>query len=643
MIKSIVLLVLVVLAALAHAAWPQNMQRKAFISPGLAYLPKENKTFVIGGKIRIGPGATELIPDVAIIDLNQLVTANNISCEAVSAAPFSLPFPAYRFPTFVVDNGNGVYEAWLFAISDQSSAAREIWRIPDLLSPKAAIVASLPAKGSVPEIYYPCWASSSSPSRPSDAAAYFFGNMSADGKSLALTGNDTLWRFDRDGIAPVPPATSDKPSSRGWAAMMQSGPTVMLIGGGPGTEIWTFNKVSSTWQLRANKLTAGRYDLASVLYETPDRKRQYAIVVGGASTAKFIEYFDVDEQSKAPASEVISGTDGPASIAGSQAMFLHDSHLFLVGGLGESDDSASGLLLTIVRVNPTSDGSALSFTYVPAYTPYAMRMAAANSGNSRREGDAKSLSAGAIAAIAFGVGVAVLLAAGAFAFIRHRRRHNRGKSTVGRQGRESPVTGGSTLNNEPAGSEGHWPSSPVLQQQQAVATPSTPFNSGLTLLLPPAEAENPPIQLQRTGGSLHQVPIAAHDASVQRAQYSSPYVLAQRHPMQFAQGPPMHAPQSPPMLVPSPPVLAHGQRTASPGFSQEQRPIHSTAGPNVLAQTHPMQLAQGPPMHAPQSPPMLAPSPPVLAHGQRTASPGFSQEQRPIHFTAGPNQRRENQ
>ncbi|KNE62705.1 hypothetical protein AMAG_07895 [Allomyces macrogynus ATCC 38327] len=581
MIKSILLLILVALTALTHAAWPQNMQRKAFISPGLAYLPKENKTFVFGGKVRIRKGVAELIPDVAIIDLNQLVTANNISCAAVSAAPFSLLFPAYRLPTFVVDNGNGVYEAWLFAMGDEKSPSRAIWRVPDLLSPKAAIVSAPPAKGSVPEIYFPCWASASSPSRPSDAAAYFFGNMSADGAERAQAGNDTLWRFDREGIAPVPPATSDKPSSRGWATMIQYGPTVMLMGGtGSGADIWTFNKVSSTWQQRTSNLAAGRFDLASVLYETPDRKRRYAIVVGGASNAKFIEYFDVDAQSKAPVSEVISGTDGPASIAGSQAMFLHDSHLFLVGGLGESDDSASGMLLTIVRVNPTSDGSALSFTYVPAYTPDAIRMAATNGGNSTgtdgrdENGEAKTLTAGAIAGIAVGVGV-VLLAAGVFVLIRHRRRQDRGKSTMARPERESPVMGGSAL-YEPAGSEVGWPNSPAQQQQRAVTT-LTPFDSGLTLLLPPAEAESPPMQLQ--GGSQIQVPAIAHDAHVQGAQYSSPYVLAQTHPMPFAQGQPMQFVQGQPMFAQGPPVFAHGPPTAATRLSQEQRPILSTAGP----------------------------------------------------------------
>ncbi|KAJ3349498.1 hypothetical protein GGF32_005610 [Allomyces javanicus] len=573
MIKSIALLFLVALVALVHAGWPQNMQRKDFTNPGLAYLPKENKTFVFGGKIRIRSGVTELIPDVAIIDLNQLVTANNISCAAVSTAPFSLLFPAYRFPTFVADNGNGVYETWLFAMGDQNNTARAIWRVPDLLSPKAAIVSSPPAKGVVPEIYFPSWISASSPSRPSDAAAYFFGNTSADGKGLALAGDDTLWRFDKDGISAVKPATSDKPSGRGWATMIRHGSTVMLIGGGPGTDIWTFNTIASTWQQRATNLAAARYDVSSVLYETPDRKRRYAIVVGGAQS---VEYFDVDAPGKEPVSEVISGNDGPWQLSGSFAMFLHDSHLFVVGGIGsDSSNSQSGMLLTIVRVTVMGDGSALSFMYVPAYTPYAIRMAATNGGSrtetdeGNTEGKVKPLTAGVIAGIAVGVGV-VLLAAGAFVLVRHRRRQNRGKSTMGRLERESLVTGGSTL-YEPAGSEANWPSSPVLQQQQVVATP-TPFNYGLTLLLPPAEAENPPMQLQHTGGSQNQVPIAPHDASGQGVMNSSPYVLAQTHPIPFAHGQPM--------LAQSPPVLAHGRPAAATGFSQEQRPIPPTAGPD---------------------------------------------------------------
>ncbi|KAJ3349305.1 hypothetical protein GGF32_005678 [Allomyces javanicus] len=356
--------------------------------------------------------------------------------------------------------------------------------------------------------------------------------------------------------------------------MIRYGSTVMLIGGGPGTDIWTFNTIASTWQQRATNLAAARYDVSSVLYETPDRKRRYAIVVGGAQS---VEYFDVDAPGKEPVSEVISGNDGPRELSGSFAMFLHDSHLFVVGGIGtDSSDGQSGMMLTIVRVTATSDSSALSFAYVPTYTPYAVRMAATNGENRTgtdggdEKGGAKPLTAGEIAWIAVGVGV-VLLAVGAFFFIRRRRQQNRGKSTMGRGlERESLVTGGSTL-HEPAGSEVHWPSSPVQQQQQDVATP-TPFNYGLTLLLPPAEAENPPMQLQHTGGSQNQVPIAPHDASGQGAMNSSPYVLAQMHPIPFAHGQPM--------LAQSPPVLAHDRPTAATGFSQEQRPIPPTAGPD---------------------------------------------------------------
>ncbi|KAJ3374371.1 hypothetical protein GGF31_007891 [Allomyces arbusculus] len=621
------------------------MQRKAFTNPGLAYLPKENKTFVFGGKIRIRKGVAELISDVAIIDLNQLVTANNISCEAVSAAPFSLLFPAYRLPTFVVDNGNGVYEAWLFAMGDQNNTARAIWRVPDLLSPKAALVSSPPNKGAVPEIYFPSWTSASTPSRPNEAATYFFGNTSADGNGPALAGNDTLWKFDKDGISAVNPATSSKPSGRGWATMLQYGPTVLLIGGGPGTDIWTFNTIASTWGQRATNLAAARYDVSSVLYETPDRKRRYAIVVGGAQS---VEYFDVDAPGKEPVAEVIAGNDGPSMISGSFAMFLHDSHLFLVGGLGKSGDSQSSLLLTIVRVNSTSDGSALSFTYVPSYMPYAMRMAAAANnatGTNARDkdgGESRPLTMGEIAGVAVGSAAGVvLIAVGAFVFIRHRRRQkNRGKSTMGRLERESLVTGGSTL-FDPTGSEVGWQHSPVQQQQPAVTTP-TPFSWGRSLLLPPAEAQSPPMQLQLTGASQSQMPTNANDANVQGAQFSNPQVLAQSHPAMFAQGQPMFA-QSQPMLAQGQPMFAQSQ----PMFAQSQ-PMLAHSSP-MIAQGPPM-LAHGPPMLAQSSQPMLVQSqstfaqgPSVLAHGPPAAVTGLSQEQRASVSTAGPDQRKEAQ
>ncbi|KNE62706.1 hypothetical protein AMAG_07896 [Allomyces macrogynus ATCC 38327] len=642
MIKSIVLVVLVALVALAQAEWPQNMQRKAFTNPGLAYLPKENKTFVFGGKIRIRQGVTELIPDVAVIDLNQLVTANNFSCAAVSTAPFSLLFPAYRLPTFVVDNGNGVYEAWLFAMGDQNNTARAIWRVPDLLSPKAAIVSSPPASGAVPEIYFPSWTSASTPSRPSEAGTYFFGNTSADGKGSALAGNDTLWRFNKEGISAVKPATSDKPSGRGWATMLQYGPTVMLIGGGPGTDIWTFNTIASTWGQRANNLAAGRYDVSSVLYETPDRKRRYAIVVGGTQN---LEYFDVDAPGKEPVSEIISGNDGPSLIAGSFAMFLHDSHLFLVGGLSGKGESISGMLLTIVRVNATTDGSALSFTYVPSYTPYAMRMAAAantTTGADARDkdgGESRPLTMGEIAGVAIGSAAGVvLIAAGAFVFIRRRnRQQNRSKSTMGRTERESLVTGGSTL-FDPNGSEAGWPNMSPVQQQQAVTTP-TPFSWGRSLLLPPAEAQAPPMQLQLTGGSQNQVPGNVHDASVQGAQ---------THPM-FAQSQPMIA-QSQPMFAQGQPMFAQGQpmyAQSQPMFAQSQAML--AHGPPMVAQSSQPMFPQGQPMF-PQGQPMLAQSQPwlaqsqsTLAHGPPMAAARFSQEQRPILSTAAPDQSKEDQ
>ncbi|KAJ3349304.1 hypothetical protein GGF32_005677 [Allomyces javanicus] len=600
------------------------MQRKAFTNPGLAYLPKENKTFVFGGKIRIRKGVAELIPDVAIIDLNQLVTANNISCEAVSTAPFSLLFPAYRLPTFIVDNGNGVYEAWLFAMGDQNNTARAIWRVPDLLSPKAALVSSPPAKGSVPEIYFPSWTSASTPSRPNEAAAYFFGNTSADGNGPALAGNDTLWKFDKDGIAAINPATSAKPSGRGWATMLQYGPTVLLIGGGPGTDIWTFNTIASTWGQRATNLAAARYDVSSVLYETPDRKRRYAIVVGGAQS---VEYFDVDAPGKEPVAEVISGNDGPSMVSGSFAMFLHDSHLFLVGGLGKSGDSQSSLLLTIVRINVTGD-SALSFSYVPSYTPNAMRMAAAanntNITNARdKDSASRPLTMGEIAGVAVGSAAGVvLIAAGAFVFVRRRNRQNRGKSTMGRTERESLVTGGSTL-FDPNGSEAGWPNISPVQQQPAVTTP-TPFSWGRSLLLPPAEAQAPPMQLQLTGGSQNQVPVA-HDANVSGAQ-THPAMFAQGQPM-FAHGQPMYA-QSQPMFAHGPPMLAQGQPMLAQGHP-------------MLAQGQPM-LAQGQPMLA-QSQPWLAQSQSTLAHGPPMAAARFSQEQRSILPTAESDQRKENQ
>ncbi|KNE68669.1 hypothetical protein AMAG_12838 [Allomyces macrogynus ATCC 38327] len=405
----VVALLFATLLAPVHAEWPQGHQRKALLSPGLIHLPTENKTFVLGGKIRMTATVTESITDVAIIDLNQAVSSNNISAQAVSTAPFSLLSPAYRLATFVVDNGNGVYEAWMWAGNNSTS----IWRVPDLLSPKAALV-SQPVKNQLPVVNFPGYISASEPRKPSEAATYFFGNTSASGQEVSAVGNDTLWRFDKDGITEVTPSSKTRPPGRGWSSLVQSGSTLVLTGAGPvGNDIWSFNTVSLAWTKRTTNLTSDRFDHASTIYTTPTGSR-FIIIVGG-STGSAIEYFDADS-AKDGVRESITG-DGPRNLLGAASLFLHDSHLFLVGGLTGTGDSLSGLLLSIIKITPAPDGSALKFAWTPTYVP-------AKLVKDKGEDGGNSMSTGAIIGIVVG-SIAFLAIVGVIKYILIRRRRQR--------------------------------------------------------------------------------------------------------------------------------------------------------------------------------------------------------------------------
>ncbi|KNE60922.1 hypothetical protein AMAG_06683 [Allomyces macrogynus ATCC 38327] len=408
---SIVMLALVVLTVavrVAHTEWPQNMQRKGFMYPGLIYLPKENKTFVLGGKLHINNGKSfERLTDVAVIDLNQQITSNNNSCAAVKTAPFSLPHASFRQPTLVIDNGNGAYEALIYSHGDEVDSTHVVWQIPDLLSAQPKVV---PQPNPAPEIYFPGWASASKPLKPSEAATYFFGNTSANGTDVSPSGNDTMWKMTKDGITAATVDTKTRPPAGGWGTIVQYGSSAVLI---VGTEVWAYNTVASTWYQREKGLNAERYDATSVLFETPTRTR-FAIVIGAAAK---VEYFDVDAPRNFPVEAVITG-DGPEHIEAAVSMFLHDSHIFMIGGLSGSGDSQSSMLLNIVKISASSDWKTLSFAYVPTYTPYASEMLSTS-----RTDSGNGLPIGLIVGIAVGSIVALLALAGLVVW--HRRRHPR--------------------------------------------------------------------------------------------------------------------------------------------------------------------------------------------------------------------------
>ncbi|KAJ3361796.1 hypothetical protein GGF32_006971 [Allomyces javanicus] len=189
-----------------------HQRKKALLSPGLIHLPKENKTFVLGGRIRLDATTTEYINDVAIIDLNQIVASNDVSAQAVSVAPFKLPEASYRHSTFVLENGKGSYDAWIFAPGNTS----EVWRIPDLLSRTATIAPQV-----VKEKVFAFFSAYTSASDPRNSASYFFGNTTANGMEISPNGNDTLWRFDKQGLNRVPFNSQMRPPGRGWSSYPQ--------------------------------------------------------------------------------------------------------------------------------------------------------------------------------------------------------------------------------------------------------------------------------------------------------------------------------------------------------------------------------------------------------------------------------------
>ncbi|KAJ3368050.1 hypothetical protein GGF31_006883 [Allomyces arbusculus] len=127
------------------------------------------------------------------------------------------------------------------------------------------------------------------------------------------------------------------------------------------TDVWTYSPIASTWYQRES-LKVARSDAAAVVFETPTRS--FVIVIGNG---RAVEYFDLNSASATPVQVAISG-DGPSEYEGSLSMFVHDSHLFLVGGLAKSGSSDANTLLNIVKVNQTGDGGVLTFSYVPIDT-----------------------------------------------------------------------------------------------------------------------------------------------------------------------------------------------------------------------------------------------------------------------------------
>ncbi|KNE68668.1 hypothetical protein AMAG_12836 [Allomyces macrogynus ATCC 38327] len=365
-LKAAMALFLVLVMHVVHAAqvgWPQGMLGATLMSPGLVYLPKEKMAFVFGGKMRANGETRDRIMEVAIIDLAQNIKCNDVLSPAVSLAPFTLPNRSWRQPILVIDNGNGVYETRIYTHGDDKDSFRTVWRIPDLLDPKAA-ASEVSVTPALPEVYFPAWSTVATPQPSMDRpAVYFYGNTTANGKDESLAGNNTLFKFTREGIEPARVESQDRPPGSGWGILAQAANAIVLM---KGNDIWTYNPTGSVWIPRKKGLNQARSDGAAVVFGTDTRS--FVIVVGGAADGPSVEYFDLSAPTKDSVSVKIAG-DGPSVYKGALSMFLHDSHLFLVGGLPLTESRNTKTLLNIVRIDAEHDGTELRFTYVPEYTP----------------------------------------------------------------------------------------------------------------------------------------------------------------------------------------------------------------------------------------------------------------------------------
>ncbi|KAJ3372517.1 hypothetical protein GGF31_001958 [Allomyces arbusculus] len=345
--------------------WPAGM-RQQLVGPTVVYLPIDRKAYVLGGR-RVSPLAS--IPDVAVISLDSKFTINDPDSPAVQPAPFTLPDSGASSLIAVAAQRAGsfanVYDVWLLAGTGPGDAdtTPKVWLVQDLIRATGVTPQSVKADPAGLRIASPGRSAvvMPYPADSKDMAAYAMGNWSDV--------NSKLWRFDSSlSLAEVPVSSGESPAKRGFACAVQYGSQVLVSGGNNGSntrlrDLWSFNLVAKTWSQFANPLLAARDDCQIAIYTTPDKARAYALIMG-YSSSPLLEYVSLASASEKPQAAIIDSTQakGPESLS-AHAMFVHDSHLFLVGGLPTS-------LLLAIKITPNNDGS-LAFAWVPAYTPMA--------------------------------------------------------------------------------------------------------------------------------------------------------------------------------------------------------------------------------------------------------------------------------
>ncbi|KNE66917.1 hypothetical protein AMAG_11392 [Allomyces macrogynus ATCC 38327] len=344
-----VLAILASIAPFAHAqsssarGWPAGM-RQQLVGPVVVYLPIDRKAYVLGGR-RVSPLAS--IPDVAVISLDSKFTINDPDSPAVQPAPFTLPDSGASSLIAVAAQRAGsfanVYDVWLLAGTGPGDAdtTPKVWLVQDLIRATGVTPQSVKADPAGLRIMSPGRSAvvTPYPADSKDMAAYAMGNWSDV--------NSKMWRFDSSlSLAEVPVSSGESPAKRGFACAVQYGSQVLVSGGNNGSntrlrDLWSFNLVAKTWS----------------------QTRAYALIMG-YSSSPFLEYISLASAQEKPQAAIIDSTQskGPESLS-AHAMFVHDSHLFLVGGLPTS-------LLLAIKITPNNDGS-LAFAWVTAYTPMA--------------------------------------------------------------------------------------------------------------------------------------------------------------------------------------------------------------------------------------------------------------------------------
>ncbi|KAJ3372516.1 hypothetical protein GGF31_001957 [Allomyces arbusculus] len=437
--------------AVAEAAtgWPPNM-RTQLVAPAVVYLPRERKAYVFGGRI-----LTPLThyTDVAVIDLAKNITGADADSSAVSTAPFSLPTADSSLVPLAVTRDKAlsdVYDVWLLGGMASGGAPLRAYAVNDLLRAKEVTSVGLATSDASGQslggliVGYPGRSGATTPFAPgasnqlgTDPAVYAFGNWS--------TVNNTLWRFDKSAAVRAVAAGTTLPPSRGFSCMVRyDSLRVVLTGGNNGNntrlkDLWTYNLVANTWSQYSSSLLVARDDCQMAVYQLPDKSASYLLIMGYTSNPA-LEYVNLDS-GDAPRAAVLSTADtqGPESVS-AHAMFVHDSHLFLVGGVPTA-------LLNIIKIAPQNDGT-LAFAWVKTYVPSAAagtNTTAAGNGTTtdRTATDGTGLSAGAVVGISVGT-VAGMGLLGFAAFFMWRRKQQSADQYHGSRRDFDSVVGGAS-------------------------------------------------------------------------------------------------------------------------------------------------------------------------------------------------------